>query len=351
MKKTFKLVGLFMGVVLVVSIAAVAIYALINNNKTYYIYDLRFVEPISEKTGFIYSDPETEYVSVRNKQVYLSSKKENRVPIAIYAHTSAVNPPLEFSSSDESIATLVVDGDKCFIEYYKVGDVEITINIENVTDTFKLSVYNQTVEDFYVYDEAYYGQFSTVEYFQNKIVTYSDGVTYKYNYNAQSIFDVLNDSFSIEDAAKQNINSEYLRINEEKINYDVFEFVYIEPESKKLVVKCKTGLTENSSEEIFIQSYTISEEGEVKESPNPYVVYVEVIAYTPQFLQIELSTSPKFNEDVIFMSTNKPPVEITEENIEDHIDDLTQLLAYEKAEKTFCPRWAVWTLPAWQDVS
>ena len=333
MKKTFKLLGLFMGVVVIVSIAAVAIYALINNNKTYYIYDLRFVEPISDKSGFIYSDPKTEYVSVRNKQVYLSSDKENRVPIAIYAHTSAVNPPIEFSSSDESIATLVVENNKCFIEYYKVGEVEIKINIDTVTDTFKLSVFNQSIDEFYVYDEAYYGNFSKVDYFQNKIVAYSDGETYKYSYNALSTFDVVNNKMSIEDAVKQNVNSQYLRVDEEKINNNVFEFVYIEPESKKLVVKCKTGLTENSSEEIVIQSYTVSEEGKIKENPTPYIVYVEVVAYTPEFLQVELSSSPKFNENVIFMDTRKPLVEITEENIEDNIDNLTQLLDYEKAEK------------------
>lgn len=332
MKKTFKLVGIFAAVLVFVSAAAVGIYALISNNKTYYIYDLRFVKPLKYMSGYVYTDPEQEYVTLRNQQVYLSSSKEDRIPVAIYANTSAANPPIEYTTSDSSVADLIVEDNKCYIEYYKVGEATITINIGKVCDTFKITVFNQIADEFFVYDQSYYGEYSKIDFFKNKVVSYSDGQEYRYSYEVLSAFDIANDDLSIEDAAKQSVNSSLLRIDQDKINTDVFEYVKLDAKTKKLVLKCRTGLTTTVDDEIIIQSFSISAEGEVK-TGTTYVVKVHIIAYTPKFLQIELSTNPDFTDNVIFMNTIHPGVEIDKDNVEENIDNLNKILDYEKAEK------------------
>lgn len=332
MKKTFKLVALFMGIVLAVAIVSVVAFVLINKNKTYYIYDLRFVEPISSQSGFVYTDSSLEYTTVRNKNVYLSSKNENRIPIAIYADTSLESPNINYKSTNPEVANLLIENGKCYIAYYKVGDAEITINIDKVSDTFKISVFNQSADDFYVYDDKYYGNFAKIDRFQNSVVAYSDGTTYGFKYEAFSSFDIVSGELSIEDITSASVNSDYLRIDKDKLNTDVFEFAEIDAYSKKLMIKCKTGLTENSNEQIVIQSYTYSVDGELKTN-NPYIIDVRVIAYTPEFLQVEVATTPDFSEKVLFMDTLKPAIEFNESNIESNIEEFYDFLEYQRAEK------------------
>jgi len=56
MKNTFKLLAIFMGSLTIIIVGALTGYFLISKNKTFYIYDVRFVEPVSSMEGFIYTE-------------------------------------------------------------------------------------------------------------------------------------------------------------------------------------------------------------------------------------------------------------------------------------------------------
>jgi hypothetical protein len=324
MKKTLKLVGIFIGVLIIAIVGGLGGYYLIAQNKTYYIYDLRLVEPKGYESYYVYTDSDEEYTSIKNKKVYLTSNSENKFEIGVYAYTSTNTTDVEVSSSDTSVAKIVVNGRRCYVEYLKEGVATISVSIGSVTDSFDLYVYNEIAESFVVYDSTYYGDFAQFKQFKNKIVSYSDMTNYYYDYVAQSV----------SDEEGQNINNSLLRIDGTKVNYDVFDRVYIDSVNKKLVVRCKSDLNSNVDETLVIQSYYISNDDEIKVSHN-YYVNVHIVAYTPEFLQIVLSTNPDFDDINVFMDTtviNKDDLykldedELTEDSIEN-------FLSYQKAEQ------------------
>lgn len=327
MKKTLKLVGIFMAIIVVAGVGALAGYYLITKNKTYYIYDLRIVEPVADADTYVYVNSENSYVSMKNQKVYMTAEEENFIPIAIYANSSTQTKNVSIKSSDPSVAKIVYKGSECFINYLKAGRATITTELGGVEDSITIDVYDQVAEDFSVYDYKYYGDYAS--YFPNKIIGYSDSITYEYDYVAYSA--------SGEDAGDE-LDNDLIRIDATKLNKDVFAKASIDSINKKLVLQCKSNITSNVNEQIVIQSYTYSDDGEVK-IENNYVVDVYIVAYTPEFLQVELATTPDFEDGFIFMNTVIIDDEdLTEENILNNPDILDEYLSYQKAENNLVER-------------
>lgn len=325
MKKTLKLVGIFIAVLLVGVVGGLSGYFLIQKNKTYYIYDLRIVEPAEGANTYIYMNSERHYDSIKNRKVYMTANKDNLFEIAIYSITSNKTKDIKISSSNKDVAEIVYIDGKCYVEYKKAGQTTISASIDRVVDSFDLYVYNQSAEDFYVYDKTYYGAFAQDIRFLNNIVAYADDIEYKYNFVTNSIFDESDDA---------QVNCDLLRID----SYDenVFSKVEIDASNRQLIVKCKATYSEElilnqelkKNKSIIVQSYAYSEEGDLKPS-RKYPVDVRVIADTPEFLQMVVSSIPDFEDSYIFMDTldfNFATDAYIDANIE-------EFLSYQKAEQ------------------
>lgn len=319
MKKTLKVVGIFAAILVVAVAAVVAGWVLIQNNKTYYINDLRIVEPIADASSYIYTK-EGEYQSVKNQKVYMTSEEENFKEIAIYANISIKTTKFDIVSSNTDVAKIIIKNQKCYVNYVGAGEATITISHGGVSDSFDVYVYDQVSADFSVYDYKYYGEYAS--YFPNHIIGYSDSITYRYDYLAFSA--------GGEDAGDL-LNNSLLRIDSSKTNTDVFESVSIDAVNKQLVLTCKAGLEANIDEQIAIQSYTITDEG--ISVTNNFVVNVHIVAYTPEFLQVVVSKSPNFEDGYVYMNTEIiDDSTLTEERILEDKSILDNYLSYKKAE-------------------
>ena len=160
MKQTFKLLAIFMGSLTIIIVGALTGYFLISKNKTFYIYDVRFVEPVSSMEGFIYteipnslleneegekadaaSDGEgagttegvegeeekfTEYTEIKNQTIYMKSEATNIMPIAVYVNASIKVNSVEITSSNTDIAKIVYKDGGCFVQFLREGLVTIT---------------------------------------------------------------------------------------------------------------------------------------------------------------------------------------------------------------------------------
>lgn len=329
MKKTLKLVGIFIAILTIGITGALSVYFIMQKNKTYHIYDLRIVEPVEGANTYIYKNTERvdEYKTFKNKKVYMTAGEDNMFEIAIYADATNGASNLKIVSSDPSVADIEFKENRCFVKYKKAGETTITAKIEMVTDSFDLYVYNQVAEGFIVYDRTYYGIYA--EMFSNKIVSYADDKSYTYDF-------LTNSSFATED--DNGVNGDLLVVDPESVNNDVFENVSIDASSRKLIVQCKSSLSASLiaegkpyvDESIVIQSYYYSAEGEAKPSKS-YVVDVHVIADAPEFLQIVVSATPDFEDSFVFMdSLTKDFSRATEDEI---VADIENFLLYQKAEQ------------------
>lgn len=325
MKKTLKLVGLFVAILVVGFAGGLSVYYLIQSNKTYYIYDLRFVEPVSYAGTYIYMNAENDYPMMRNKTVFMTSEQENKFEIAVFAYTSTNTKDIDIVSSDEDVAEIIYEEGKCYVKYKKAGEATITASIANViSDSFNVYVYNKPAEEFNVYDNSYYGKYAGR--FTNRVVAYADDKPYYFDFITNSIFATDDNN---------DVNSALLRIDPNSVNTDIFESVSIDAANNKLIVKCKSSINAKLiaeqkttiDESIVVQSYYNSKEGIVKVSKN-YVVDVHVIADTPEFLQIELSTNPDFDNSYIYMDT----LDFSRKTEEEIIADIDNYLSYQKAE-------------------
>lgn len=327
MKKTLKLVGIFIAIMVVGIVGGLSGYFLIQKNKTFYIYDLRIVEPADGAPTYIYMNSERQYNSIKNKKVYMTANKDNFFEIAIFADTSNKTKDIKIVSSNPDVADIVYIDNKCYVRYKQAGETTITASIDKVVDSFDLYVYNQSAEDFFVYDKVYYGKYAQDNQFLNKIVAYADDLVYEYDFVTNSIFDESDDA---------EVNGDLLRVDTTSVDADVFEKVEIDASNRKLVIQCKSSFSQSlvdnqelkKNKSITIQSYYYSEEGELKPSKS-YHVDVRVIADTPEFLQIVMSSTPDFNDSYVFMDTmnfNRATEEQIYANIEDY-------LSYQKAEQ------------------
>ena len=325
MKKTLKLVLIFSGGLFAVIFGAMFGMILVDKNKTYHIYDVRFVEPVEGMSGYIYTDREAEYVSIKNQSVYMNSKDTNYYPIAVYAATSTNTRDVKITSSDSSIAQIVYRNGGCFVQFLKEGFVTITSEVAGVKDNLIFHVYDQVPSEFTVYDYSYYGDYA--ELFPNTLVSYADDVEYRYQYfldNASHTGD------------NEHVDGDLIRIDRANLDEEIFSNVYIDSATNELVVKCKKPETiqkENIDSVIILQSFFRSSDGEVR-LENDYIVKLHIVLYIPEFLQIEVSSTPNFDEKMVFMRPRKAPItSMDESEIIANPSVLDKYLASEKAEK------------------
>lgn len=324
MKKTLKLVLLFTGGLFAVVIGTMFGFILVDRNKTYHIYDVRIVEPIEGMSGYIYTDREAEYVSVKNQSVYMNSAENNFYPIAVYAATSTNTKDVIITSSDTSIAKIVYKNGGCFVQFLREGFVTITSEVAGVKDNIIFHIYDQVPSEFTVYDYAYYGEYA--ELFPNTLVSYADDVEYRYQFfldNASHTGD------------NEHVDGDLIRIDRANLDEEIFSNVYIDSATNELVVKCKkpeTPKKENIDSVILLQSFYYSSDGEVK-LENDYIVKLHIVLYIPEFLQIEVSSTPDFDEKMVFMRPRKAPIaSMDEAEIIANPSVLDKYLASEKAE-------------------
>ena len=335
MKNTFKLLFIFMGGLTAIIIITIAGFILIEKNKTFYIYDIRFVVPVEEEVGYVYSYvptgeegeviPGNSYERIKNTTVYMYSDSQNLFPIAVFAATSNDSKDIKITSSDTSIAKIVLIDGLCYVKYLKEGEVTITGEVGGVTDSFVLKVLDMVPSDFQVFDHAYYGE-EYVGLFPNSIVGYADGMEYRYSYK-------LGDITGAEDISK--IDGDLIRIDEANLDATIFDKVVIDSANHELVVTCKvpdSAQTENINTSIILQSFTYGKDGEQIIQDN-YIVNVYVVLEIPEFLQIEVSKSPDFEEGTVFTDTHKIDISsYTDEQILANPSLLDGYLSAEKAE-------------------
>ena len=118
MKGTLKKVAIFAAIVFFGAVGALAGYVLITKNKTYYIYDLRIVQPIDDATSYVYTDKEIKYTSLKNQKVYMTTQEENYIPIAVYLNVSTNTRKVEITSSNTNVAKIVYQDNKCFVNCF-----------------------------------------------------------------------------------------------------------------------------------------------------------------------------------------------------------------------------------------
>lgn len=308
MKKTLKLVAIFISVIIVVVVGGLSIYFLIENNKTWYIYDVRIVEPLENANYYVYTDSSRNYTSLKNTEVFMISKEQDKIQIGIYAHTSNDATSVRITSSNYDVARPYVEDGKCYVAYYRAGSATITAEIGGVFDSFVLMVYDNIVDEFSVYDEMYYGNYATKPKYVNHINVYSDDTDtlepYKFKYKATSGHESGNSEF---------VDSELLRVSRvgstaitedvdlNNLNGDIVS-VNINTEEKLLEVKAKSGLEQTVNTSIVVQSYYMSDNGEIKVL-HDYLINVRIIVYKAEFLQIELATTNNFEEKSIYLDT------------------------------------------------
>lgn len=326
MKNTLKLVMLFVGGLTAIIVGAMAGYFIIANNKTFYIYDVRLVEVVEGMSGYIYTDNEAEYTSIKNQRVYMKSSEDNIYPIAVYAYTSTNTTDVTIKSSDPSIARVVYKDNQCYIQYLKEGFATITTELYGVTDSFSIQIFDQLPSEFTVYDYEYYGDYA--ELFPNTLLLYADETEYRYKYFLNNASDTGDNS---------NVDGDLIRIDETNLDEDVFEKVYIDSLTNELVVECKIPeetQTDNVDSTIILQSFYYTDEGTVVVE-NEYVVKVHVVLYIPEFLQLEVSSTPDFDEGAVFTNTIKDTDfknHYTNEQIQASPSLLDDYLSAEKAE-------------------
>jgi len=367
MKNTFKLLAIFMGSLTIIIVGALTGYFLISKNKTFYIYDVRFVEPVSSMEGFIYteipnslledeegekadavSDGEsagttegvegeeeeefTEYTAIKNQTIYMKSEATNIMPIAVYVNASIKVNSVEITSSNTDIAKIVYKDGGCFVQFLREGFVTITSDFHGVKDSFSVQIYDQLPSNFNVYDYDYYGDYA--ELFPNRLITYADDTEYRYDYFLNNVSNT---------GSNANINGDLIRIDRDNLKEDVFSNVYIDSVTNELVVKCKKPedlQKDNLDSTIILQSFYYSDNDEIV-IENNYEVKVHVVRYIPEFLQLEVSSNPDFSEKIVFTNTIKKDIStiITEdmmlnpELITDEVEkELDNCLKAEKAE-------------------
>ena len=339
MKNTFKLLFLFMGGLTALIIIAMSGFIIINKNKTYYIYDVRFVEPVEDFKGYIYTKTSVDaekflvedFVTIKSTTVYMNSEESNLFPIAVYAETSNDTTDVKIKSSDTSVAKIVLLDGMCYVKYLKEGLVTITSSVGGVEDSFVLKILDNVPTEFQVFDKAYYGE-EYVDLFPNSIVGYADGADYRYSYTLKDI----TGSSDIE-----KIDGDLIRIDEANLDTDVFSKVEIDSFNRELVVNCKVpeeGFKENVNATIVLQSFTFDKDGN-QVVQNNYIVSVFVFLEIPEFLQVEVSQSPDFDEGYVFTSASDIDISsYTKEQILANPSLLDDYLSAEKAENYLAAR-------------
>lgn len=322
MKKSLKLVAIFIAVLIVVVVGGTSGYILISNNQTYYIYDLRLVEPLENVGGYIYNDENVDYVKIDNKKVYLKDADDDYFNVGVYANTSNNSNNIEYHTSNSGVAYFdrSVAGE-LRVKYVGEGNATLSVSIGSVSSSFDITVFNLVPSNFQVFDYEYYGKYAEETQFINLVNTYSDsGTTYYYNYKVDATEDANGNL-----VGNENINNANLRVD--YFDDTLFENVSINETSKQLVLTCKSGVsTGEGTTQVIVQAF-YENKGTVS-VVDSYVVNVKIESNKPEFLQVELSSSPNFDENVFFVDAQNM-ADVEEEQILQKFD---QYVKYQKTE-------------------
>ena len=325
MKKSLKLVGIFMIVMIVGIVGGLSIYFLIANNKTYYIYDLRIVEPVADQGYYIYTDSTLEYSSMKNQVINMTNSEANIREIGIYAYTSTNTTQVKVSSSDTSVAEIQTSNGHMYIVSKNAGVTTITAEVGKVTDSINVIVFNKPAEELDVFDDRYFGE-SYSKYFPDEVVLYADGEEYEYRYETSSL---KGGEYS------DDINNELLMVDYQNVDKDVFpdeSNIRIDTVNKSLILRCNPE-TEKTTTNFPIISYSTNDNGEIRTENKPFIIKVRIITYKPQFLQLVVSKNPNFEDNFVFMSTVPDDVsKYTDEQINENKAILDNFLEYQIAE-------------------
>lgn len=385
-----KLAGIFIVAMIVVITGGLSIYFLIENNKTYYIYDVRIVEPVAKAGFYVYTDgkdveydknykPTGNYVSMKNKNVYMKNLNENKFEIAVYASTSISSTSVNITSSDTNVATISYLKGHCYVEYHRAGTAIITASFDDVKDSITVNVYDNIADYLAVFDETYYGIYNTS--FENNVITYADDELYFYNYET-SVFDdykqvisdyeqrikgyeeliaeyepdltetselykeykkVLDEYDKILEKYNVICNDELLRVDPSSIDETIFSIARIDSTTKTLCLKCHSKDKDNNlidktrETSLVIQSFYYTSDGEMK-IKNNYPIEVRIVADTPEYLQVLLSTTPDFEDGAVYVYTNKvdsDKIDITDKDLIKDVLSNQKELNYLTAENEF----------------
>lgn len=337
MKKSLKLVGIFMIVMVVAIAGGLSIYFLIEKNKTFYIYDVRIVEPVARARNYIYTDSEANYSLMKNKTVYMTNSSENSFEIGVFASSSTNSTSVHLTSSNPTVASLSYSRGHCYVQYHRAGEAKITAELGGVKDTIDVLVYDNVAESLIVFDDAYYGDYSTS--FSNKVVSYADDTSYYYRYDVSCMTD---------GKKSDQIDSELLRIDSSKVDKSIFSVARIDPETRSLNIRCRkykvdengndildesgnrVKITDTIDTSLVIQSYYLTSDGDVKVSHN-YVVNIHVVADTPEYLQILMSKTPDFEDGSVFVYTQ----DLSKETIDVENTDMVKEILSNQKEKNY----------------
>jgi len=322
MKKTLKLLLIFMGSFIVILVGGIGGYNLIMSNQTFYIYDLRFVKPVENARGYIYTNGGENYKTMQTMQVYLQSDQENYLEVAVFVSTSNGNTKIKIDSSDESVAKINFINNRCYVKYLQAGKATITTSLGPVSDSFDIEVFDKIPSNFRVYDFSYYGtNYATRPAYINNLVCYSDeaeALSYEYDYELYDEEGKLDEG---------NFNSALLEIDKKSLTNSYFDEIILDTNNKKLKLVCKQqALKQSIHTSIAINSYFMVN-GE-KCLDDSFNIDIYIIANEIEFVQIEVSTNPDFTNNCVCL--NIPNVDYSD-NLTN--EDLISYLTCQRVEE------------------
>ncbi len=296
MKKTLKLLLIFMGSFIVILVGGIGGYNLIMSNQTFYIYDLRFVVPDENARGYIYTKNGENYRTMASTERHMKSDEENYLEIAVYVSTSNGNTNIDITSSDESVAKIEYRNNKCYVNYLKAGEATITTTMGTVSDSFVIDVYDKIPSGFRVYDLAYYGEnYAKREDYTNSLVCYSDERTaLEYSYG----YELFDEAGNVD---TEFFNNGRLEIDQSSLTDGYFDEVSLDTTNKKLKIVCKQqDLVQSVNTSIAVKSFSVIDGKKYLE--DIFEINVYIIANEVEFVQVELSTNPDFTNKSIYLN-------------------------------------------------
>lgn len=322
MKKTLKILLIFMGSFLVILLGGIGGYNLIMSNQTFYIYDIRFVIPDAGTRGYVYTANGDRYKTQYSTQKYMKSDDENVMEIAVFVSTSNGSSNVNIYSSDKSVADIEYKNNKCYVRYKKAGEVDIITSLGDVSDSFKLSIFDKIPSGFKVYDLSYYGEnYAKREDYANNLVCYSDENSALEYYYGYELFDEAGN------VDTEFFNSGRLEIDQNSLSDGYFDEVSLDTANKRLKIVCKQqNLTQSIHTSIAVKSYYMLDGN--KYLDDIFEVGVYIIANEIEFFQVELSTNPDFTDKTVFLNIDNVKYSDSLSN-----DDLISYLTSQRVEE------------------
>ena len=255
-------------VILIVAVGTLAVFSVLSKLSTATVHDLRIVEAGTKEEIF-------------QKEVYLTAKENNNFKFDLsVSSTSRVMFTAE--SSDNSVADIEYIDGSFQVNFFKKGTATINVYVaeeRSISDSFVLIVRENYPLDFKIVDEKADAR--------DEVSVFADNKKYEFEFNAGALVD---NSF---------VNNETLSVVDD-YNKSVFESVYIDSATSKLVVIAKQSIT-SLSEFVTISCKTSQDED--ADNISFYIVKINVKGNYVSDMQLVLSSQPNF-ENAIYVCGN-----------------------------------------------